>query len=209
LLRDRSMLGFACANSLWELSFAGLKTFIVLYVVKGLGHSPSMASVVIAVVAAAYVAGAPLASRLADRYGILPVMTWSAILFGLGLCYGVVPTTIGPELAVLPFVALAGSVLLTLPQALAFTLAPDGAQGAAAGLVDFSRGIGLVLGPLLVGAAVGVSTGVFSATHGYAAMWPVIGLAVLCSVPVLRMLARSVVPAEQRARSVPEPATAG
>jgi hypothetical protein len=44
-------------------------------------------------------------------------------------------------------VALAGSVLLTLPQALAFTLAPRGSEGAAAGLQDFSRGIGVVLGP--------------------------------------------------------------
>jgi hypothetical protein len=119
-------------------------------------------------------------------------MTWAAIVYGIGLCVGMIPTTITPSLFLLPFVALAGSVLLTLPQALAFTLAPAGGQGAAAGLVDVSRGLGLVLGPLVVGAAVSGSSSFFTATHGYAAMWPVIGLAVLLSVPLLRRLDPSV-----------------
>ncbi len=188
LLRDGRMMTFAAANSLWEFSFSGLKSFIVLYVVSGLGRSPAIASAVIAVVAVAYVAGAPLASRFADRWGLVRVMTWSAIAYGIGLCAGMIPTTLTPGLVLLPAVALAGSVLLTLPQALAFTLAPDGAQGAAAGLVDLSRGLGLVLGPLAVGAAVSGSGSLLSSTHGYAAMWPVIGLAVLFSVPLLRLL---------------------
>jgi hypothetical protein len=89
----------------------------------------------------------------------------------------------------LPFVALAGSILLTLPPALAFLLAPAGGEGAAAGLLDFSRGVGVVLGPLIVGAVVtGTADGWFAATHGYAAMWPVIGLAVLLTLPILRQL---------------------
>ncbi len=187
----RPMLAFASANALWEFSFAGLKTFIVLYVVKGLGREPAVASGVIAVVAVAYVAGAPIAGRLADRFGLLPVMTWSAIIFGLGLCYAAIPTTLTPSLVALPFVALAGAILLTLPQALAFSVAPTGSEGASAGIVDVSRGIGLVLGPLAVGAAVTwTSSSLFSATHGYAAMWPVIGVATLLSVPLLRYLER-------------------
>ena len=78
LLHNRDMQLFAVANMLWEFSFAGLKTFIVLYVVHGLGRSSSLASGVIAVVAVAYVVGAPLAGRLADHYGIARVMRWSA-----------------------------------------------------------------------------------------------------------------------------------
>jgi MFS family permease len=190
LFRNREMMTFAMANSLWEFSFSGLKSFIVLYVVSGLDRSPAMASAVIAVVALAYVAGAPLASRLADRHGIITVMTWAALLYGVGLCIGSLPTTITPSLFLLPFVALAGAVLLTLPPALAFTLAPENGVGAAAGLIDVSRGLGLVLGPLVVGFAVDSLSSVFDATNGYAAMWPVIGVAVLLSVPLLRRLAR-------------------
>jgi MFS family permease len=191
LLRNHRMIAFAGANALWELSFAGLKSFIVLYVVKGLGHSPSTASAVIAVVAVAYVVGAPIAGRLADKYGVAQVMLVAAVIYGLGLCIGTIPTTLAPTLIALPFVALAGAVLLTLPQALAFLLAPPGAEGAAAGLLDFSRGLGVVLGPLLVGAAVTeTSDGWFSSTHGYAVMWPIIGVAVLLTLPILRWLIR-------------------
>jgi MFS family permease len=85
-------------------------------------------------------------------------------------------------------VALAGAIMLTLPQALAFSLAPRGSEGAAAGLQDFSRGIGVVLGPIAVGVAVGVFHSEFSSTNGYAVMWPVIGIPVLASLLFLRRL---------------------
>jgi MFS family permease len=192
LFRDGGLRRFAAANALWEFSFAGLKSFIVLFVVRGLGHSMDVASGVIAVVAVAYVAGAPLAARLSERYGIVPVMSGSAMIFGLGLTAGIAFSSLAPDLVLLPFVALAGATLLTLPQALAFTIAPEGGEGAAAGIVDFSRGVGVVLGPVLVGAVVGLSGGWLPATHGYAAMWPVIGIPVLLSLPLLRSLQRRV-----------------
>ena len=87
-----------------------------------------------------------------------------------------------------PFVALAGAIMMTLPQALAFTLAPRGSEGAAAGVQDFSRGFGLVLGPIAVGAAIQAFHGQLSSTHGYAAMWPVIAIPVLASAFFLRTL---------------------
>jgi MFS family permease len=185
-LHNRPMQRFAVANMLWEFSLAGLKTFILLYVTHGLGRSSRLASAFIAIVAVAYIVGAPVASRLADRYGIVPVMTGSALVYGLVLCAAVIPTTVEPMLILLPVGAFAGAILMTLPQALAFTLAPDTSQGAAAGLVDFSRGVGLVLGPVAVGAAVGAFSSVLSSTSGYAVMWPTIGLPVLASLLLLR-----------------------
>jgi MFS family permease len=196
LLRGRSGLrAVAGANALWEFSFAGLKSFIVLYVVRGLGRSPSVASAVIAVVAVAYIVGAPLAGRLAERYGIVPVLRVASVVYGIGLIGGAIPTTLDPLLIALPFVAIAGAVLLTLPQALAFTVAPPGGAGVAAGLLDFSRGVGVVLGPIVVGAAIELLHGEFGATHGYAAMWPVIGIPVLASLLFLRGLEPTAQPA--------------
>jgi MFS family permease len=185
VLRDRKLRLFALVNALWEFSFAGLKTFIVLYVVRGLGRSPAVASAVIAVVAVAYIAGAPIAGRLADRYGIVRTLRWTSVIYGAGLLVGAVPHTLPPLLVGLPVVALAGAIVLTLPQALAFTLAPAGSEGAAAGLQDFSRGVGVVLGPVAVGAAVAAADGIFPATHGYGAMWLVIGLPVLFAALLL------------------------
>lgn len=188
LLHDSGMRTFAVANSLLETGFAGLRTFIVLYVTEGLDRSTTVASAVIGVVAVAYVVGAPLASRLERRFDIVTVMSWAGVLYGVGLVAGMLPRTLTPELFLLPFVALAGSVLLTLPPALAFLVAPQGSEGVAAAVVEVSRGVGVVLGPLLVGYAVRFGHGVFPATEGYAAMWPVIGVATLLAVPLLRRL---------------------
>jgi MFS family permease len=193
LLHHRAVRAFVVANALWEFSYAGLKSFIVLYVTHGLDHSPATASGVIAVVAVAYVAGAPLASWLSGRYGLVPVMGTAAVVYGIGLSTNVVVTTITPTLIVLPFLAVAGSVLLTLPQALAFTVSPEGSEGAAAGLVDFSRGVGLVFGPIAVGAAVSLSKHTLTATHGFAALWPVIGIPILLSLIPLRLLSGAAV----------------
>jgi MFS family permease len=201
LLHNSKLRMFATVNALWEFSFAGLKSFIVLYIVRGLGRSPATASAVIAVVAVAYIVGAPLAGWLADRYGLVRTMRVTSFLYGAGLLIGVVPHTLTPLLIGLPVVALAGAVVLTLPQALAFTLAPEGSEGAAAGLQDFSRGLGVVLGPVVVGAAVGISRSVLSSTHGYASMWLVIGVPVVLAAVLLRRLEPAEV--ERRREEVP------
>ena len=201
LLQSRDLRRFGVVNALWEFSFAGLKSFIVLYVVRGLGRSPGVASAVIAVVAVAYIVGAPLAGRLADRYGIVRVLRVSSLVYGAGLLVGVVPDTLPPLLIGLPVVALAGAIVLTLPQALAFTLAPAGSEGAAAGLQDFSRGLGVVLGPIVVGAVVGVSRPLFESTHGYASMWPVIGIPVLLAAFLLKPLEATTVQGGQTSQA--------
>jgi MFS family permease len=188
VLKNPKLRLFAVVNALWEFSFAGLKSFIVLYIVHGLGRSAAVASGVIAVVAVAYVAGAPLAGRLADRYGLVRVLRLTSLLYGIGLLYGAFPHTLAPLLIGLPVIALAGAIVLTLPQALAFTLAPPGSEGVAAGLQDFSRGVGLVLGPVVVGAMVTATRGVFSSTDGYASMWLVIGAPVLLAAILLKRL---------------------
>jgi MFS family permease len=195
VLRDSKLRLFALVNALWEFSFAGLKSFIVLYIVRGLGRSPAVASAVIAVVAVAYVVGAPIAGRLADRYGIVRTLQWTSAVYGVGLLLGAIPDTLPPLLVALPFVALAGAIMLTLPQALAFTLAPAGSEGAAAGIQDFSRGVGVVLGPVAVGAAVSALHDTFAATHGYAAMWIVVGVPVLIAALLLGSETFALVPA--------------
>ncbi len=196
-MRNRSMQLFAVANAIWEYTFAGLKFFIVLYVTKGLGQSRHLATVVITVVAVAYVIGAPIAGRLAERYGMVRVMEAAAAVYGVTLCLGLFPTSVTPMLFLLPVGALAGAILMTLPQALAFTLAPAANEGAAAGLVDFSRGIGVVLGPVFVGAAVSGFTHTLSATHGYAIMWPMIGAPILASLLLLRLIRNRMDPADR------------
>jgi MFS family permease len=189
LVRERPEIrAFVAANALWELSFMGLKTFIVLYVVKGLGESVGTASAVIGVVAGAYVVASAAAGRLADRVGIHRLLRGSLWVYGLGLLVAAGMTSLGPMLVALPFVAVAGAVVMTLPYGLLVSLSPPGAEGAVSGLFGFSRALGAILGPVAVGLAVDSLGPLFTATHGYGAMWVAIGVPILVSLPLLSAL---------------------
>jgi MFS family permease len=186
LVRERSdVRAFVAANALWELSFMGLKTFIVLFVVKGLGESVGTASAVIGVVAGAYVIASFGAGRLADVVGIHRLMRISIWVYGVGLLVGAGLGSLDSFLIGLPFIALAGAVVMTLPYGILAGMTPAGAEGALSGLFGFSRALGAVLGPIVVGVAIDVLAPVFPSTNGYGAMWIAIGAPILLSLPFL------------------------
>ena len=186
LVRERpDVRAFVAANALWELSFMGLKTFIVLFVVKGLGESVGTASAVIGVVAGAYVIASFGAGRLADAVGIHRLMRVSIWVYGVGLLVGAGLSSLDSFLIGLPVIALAGAVVMTLPYGILAGMTPAGAEGALSGLFGFSRALGAVLGPIVVGVAIDVLAPVFPATNGYGAMWVAIGAPILLSLPFL------------------------
>jgi MFS family permease len=189
LVRERpDVRAFVAANALWELSFMGLKTFIVLFVVKGLGESVGTASAVMGVVAGAYVIAAFGAGRLADAVGVHRLMRVSIWVYGVGLLVGAGLSSFGSFLIGLPLIALAGAVVMTLPYGILVGMTPAGAEGALSGLFGFSRALGAVLGPIVVGVSIDVLAPVFPATNGYGAMWIAIGAPILLSLPFLNAL---------------------
>ena len=191
LIRERpDVRAFVAANALWELSFMGLKTFIVLFVVKGLGESVGTASAVIGVVAGAYVVASFGAGRLADSVGLHRLMHASLWVYGVGLLVGAGFSSLGPLLVGLPLVALAGAVVMTLPYGMLVQMSPAGAEGALSGLFGFSRALGAILGPIVVGVSIDVLQPLFPATNGYGAMWIAIGMPILLSLPFLAALRR-------------------
>jgi MFS family permease len=197
LLRERRDLrAFAVANGLWEFSFMGLRTFIVLYVVQGLGQSVTLASAVIGVVAVSYVLAAMVSGRLADRFGIVRVLRGATWIYGAGLLLAAGMTTVAPLLVALPVVALAGAVVMTLPYGLLMQLTPAGAEGAVSGLFNLSRAVGIVAGPIAVGAAIDMAAPLFPSTHGYGAMWVAIGLPIVLSLALFHYLGERERPAE-------------
>jgi MFS family permease len=209
LVRERrEVRAFVAANALWELSFMGLKTFIVLFVVKGLGESVGTASAVIGVVAGAYVIASFGAGRLADAVGIHRLMHVSIWIYGIGLLVGAGLSSLDSFLIGLPFIALAGAVVMTLPYGILAGMTPAGAEGALSGLFGFSRALGAVLGPIVVGVSIDVLAPVFPATNGYGAMWLAIGAPILLSLPFLAVLRDEKPEVGPKLELVPEPAVA-
>lgn len=160
LLGSSKLRVFAVVNALWEFSFAGLKSFIVLYVVRGLGRSPALASAVIAVVAVAYVAGAPIAGRLADRYGYRAVIAPGAALFALGAGSYAVAMTATPHYLThfLPGALLVGvsiGAAFSMLGAASSQVLPPELYGAGAAVNSTARQLGAVLGVAVLVAVLG------------------------------------------------------
>ena len=179
---------FMVANGLWELSLGATKTFIILYLTVGLGVSTGLAGVAVAGAAIFIAAATPISGKLADRFGTVPVMQVSLVIYGVGM---LIPFLIDSTVAIAiaaPFVGFGGGVVMTLPYALLIPLMGDDDHGLTTGLYSVSRGVGTALGPLLAGVAIGVLGGVFDGTQGYQAVWGVCAAAILLSVPVLGRL---------------------
>jgi MFS family permease len=125
-------------------------------------------------------------------------------IYGVGLLVGAGFSSLGPLLVGLPFVALAGAVVMTLPYGMLVQMTPAGAEGALSGLFGFSRAIGAILGPIVVGVSIDVLEPLFPATNGYGAMWIAIGAPILLSLPFLAALRRE----EAEVEAIPASAAA-
>lgn len=183
---DGRLRAYLAANALWELSLGALKTFVILYITTGLGYSVFTAAAIVGAVALVVLVAAPVSGRMSDRFGSTAVMRAALPVYGVGL---LVPLFISSPWAlapVLPLIAFGGGVIMTLPYAMLIPLMPKGGHGALTGFYSLSRGIGVMLGPLLAGVAVSLLRGPLSGTHGYAAMWLVCSVSILASIPLVR-----------------------
>jgi Na+/melibiose symporter-like transporter len=186
--RNADVRRLLVATTLWELALAAIKSFAVLFVVLGLGRSLSFAAAVMALVAGGALVAAVAAAPLAERFGEARVLLCAAALFGAGLLLPTFSQALSFVLPSIPVFAFGAGLVMTVGYAAVLRTLPADRRGAAAGLLGFGRGVGLVLGPALAGAAVQVLAPYFPATRGYAAVWLVAGVAVLLSLgPVARI----------------------
>lgn len=150
-----------------------------------------------AIVAVVAVVAAPLAGWLGDRYGALRVMRLSLYVYALGLLLPCFTQSLWVLIPAMPLVGFGGTVVMTLPDTLVAQATSERSPGAIAGWYELSRGVGVIAGPIVTGAAIDGLRPLFSSTQGYAAMWLVQALSLLLSLPLLP---------RQRARgSVPDP----
>jgi MFS family permease len=188
--RHRELRTFLVSNCLWEMSLGAVKTFVVLYVTIGLGHSLASASLIIGAVAVVILLGAIVSGKVADRFGATRTMLAGLWIYGAGLA---VPIFISSPAGLLPAVvviAFGGGLTMTLPYAILMPLMPNDRHGLLTGFYSLSRGLGVMLGPLFAGVAIQVLGSQFHSTHGYAAMWIVASAAILLSIPALVHLRR-------------------
>jgi MFS family permease len=188
LLRERADLRLLfAANAMWEFTVAALKTFVVLFFTVGLGRSLGFTSLVLAGVGVAAVFAAPVSGWGADRFGHLRMIKLALVAFGLGLTIPLF-TLSAWAFPLIPVVAFAAVVLITVPYSLLMGLMPREEHGAAAGMFELSRAVGTLLGPVVTGVVIELLQPVLPATEGYVALFGVTSAAILLSYPLVRRL---------------------
>jgi MFS family permease len=182
---------FLFANAAWEGTFAAARTFVVLYIIDGLQESKAISSAVLGAVATGYVIAAVLASRLGDRFGIARVIFWASFFYGGGyLVAGFATQWHDWYFALIVPTAVAGGLVMTLAWGLLFKLMPEEHRGAVSGLATTTKGLGLLLGAPIAGAAIDLARPYLDATDGYQILWPVCGIPILAATPLVYHLMR-------------------
>ncbi|HEX2302375.1 MAG TPA: MFS transporter [Gaiella sp.] len=192
LRSNRDVATFLVANTAWEGTFAGARTFVVLYVTVGLGEPLVTSTYILGAVAGGYIIAALVAGPIGDRLGLARVITVASAIYGTGLIAG----GLGREwhawyLALIFVVAIAGGTVMTLAWGLLFKLMPTGERGAISGLATTTKGIGLVIGPLAAGAVIDILGPHLEETEGYQALWPVLGVPIILAIPFVWRLRRA------------------
>jgi len=187
--RETNVRRFLIANTAWETTFAGVRTFVVLYLVRALDQPKGPASLALGPVALGYGIAAATSARFGDRFGIAPVLLGASVVYGLGLL-GAVAARQWHDwyYAPIAFVAIAGGTVMTLAWGLLFKVMPRHDRGAVTGLATMTKGLGLIVGPLVVGAAIDSTRSVFTSTSGYAVMWLVVAVPILAVLPLVALL---------------------
>ena len=141
LRSNRDVATFLVANTAWEGTFAGARTFVVLYVTVGLGEPLVTSTYILGAVAGGYIVAALLAGRIGDRIGLARMITGASLVYGFGLLAGGLATTWHAwYLALIFLVAIAGGTVMTLAWGLLFKLMPPGERGAISGPRDDDEG---------------------------------------------------------------------
>ncbi len=180
---------FLLANAAWEGTFAAMRTFVVLYITKGLGQPLSTSSAVLATVAVGYVIAALCSGPLGDSFGLARVIFGASFVYGAGLLVaGLAQEWHNWYYGLILPVAVAGGTVMTLSWALLFKLMPPQHRGAISGLATTTKGLGLLVGPLVAGVMIDVMSPYFGRTDGYEVLWPVCAVPVLAAIPLVASL---------------------
>jgi MFS family permease len=200
--REPEVRMFLTANAAWEGTFAAMSTFVVLYITKGLNQPLWVSSAVLATVAAGYVVAAIAAGPLGDRVGLARVIFYASFVYGGGLVVAGFPRHWHTYYFGLIFpVAVAGGTVMTLAWGLLFKLMPAEHRGAISGVATTTKGFGLLIGPLVAGAAHDIAAPYLKTTDGYQVIWPVCAVPILLAIPLVGSLLR----VEPSGRPEPQP----
>ncbi|HEY8485498.1 MAG TPA: MFS transporter [Longimicrobiales bacterium] len=177
---------FLVANALWTGSVDGIRPYVFLYAVLVLGISIAEASLVLFILVVGLGLGAYTLGYLADRYDRARLLQLGTIITGIAMTLGVLVRSLPGAIALLVAAGIGAAAFITLPYPLFVRLVGERALGRYTGLYVLSTGLGRIVAPTIVGAAIDIGRPLLPGLRGYPLMWPVAGAMALLSTVLLR-----------------------
>jgi Na+/melibiose symporter-like transporter len=191
--RRPEIRAFFVANALWEAALGAIRTFVVLWVTAGLGLSLVATAGVIGAAGVCALAGAAVAGVLAERFGTRRIVRLTALTYGVPMVVPLLSDEPALLVPMIPVISASAGVMMALPYAMLIPMMPRAGHGLLTGMYSMSRGAGIVLGPLLAGAAIQAqrALGTPLGTVPFSALWLVAGLLLVASVPFVERTRRT------------------
>lgn len=173
------------ANSLWSSGVDGIRPYIFLFAAVVLGINVAQTSLLLIVIVAGLGIGALVLGRLGDRYGHARLIFLGGGITGVVMLLGFYVRTVPGAVGLLLFAGLGAATLITLPYPLFASLLDEKGVGRDTGLYIVTMGVGRIVAPVLVGAAIDIGRATMPELKGYPYMWPIAGALVLLGLLAL------------------------
>lgn len=191
-LKGRPEIGWLLlANALWAGAVDGIRPYIFLFAAEVVGINTAQTSVILVVLVGGIGIGSVVLGRAGDRYGRGRPLALGALLTAVAMFCGVAVRGVGGALALLLVAGIGAAALIALPYPLFAEMVGGRAIGRYTGLYILSLGLGRILAPVAMGAAIDLAKPLFPGGDGYPIMWPVAGTMSIFGLLALRASLRA------------------
>ncbi len=177
---------FLVANALWTGAVDGIRPYVFLFAAVVVGINTAETSLILLLLVGGIGVGSVVLGRVGDRYGRGKLLAGGALLTAVAMIGGVAIRDVTGAVALLLVSGIGAAALIALPYPLFAELVGGRSIGRYTGLYILSLGVGRILAPVAVGAAIDLGKPLFPGLEGYPLMWPVAGAMALLGLLALR-----------------------
>jgi MFS family permease len=172
-------------NALWSSGVDGIRPYVFLFATVVLGINVAQTSLLLVVIVAGLGIGAVILGHLGDRFGHARLLMVGSGITGVVMLLGFFVRTVPGAVALLLFAGLGAATLISLAYPLFASLIGERGVGRDTGLYIVTMGVGRIVAPVVIGAAIDVGRTAMPELRGYPFMWPLAGTLTLLGVLAL------------------------
>ncbi|MEO5509286.1 MAG: MFS transporter [Longimicrobiales bacterium] len=177
---------FLAVNAFWNAAIDGIRPYLFIFATVVIGISVAEASLMLIPVALAMMAGAVFYAWADQRYDRGTLVQIGAVITLISMVIGIFMRNIPVSLIGLVVGGFGMAAIVTLGYPLFANLMGGEGAGQFTGLFVVSVGLGRIVAPMIIGAAVDLGRPLFPAVRGYPMMWVVATFFMICAILSLR-----------------------